>query len=634
MFKLNKSIITLILLGGYFSSFAQVPTEQDCAGAIQICQSIYEQNNSYEGAGNIPNEVDPIGSCLTSGELNSVWYIFTVAEDGFFSFTLTPNDPQDDYDWAVYDITNNDCSELATNPSLLVSCNSYGLAAPLDNGPTGMSTTLGGIGDSNGPGDLGYVPFNQDLPVLQGETYVLMVEDWENPDNISTGTGYVLDFTNTTATIYDSEEPVIDSLFYGCDNQIHIIFSEELDCTTIDISDFSVENSDGDLFLPSSLLSDCSNQNPFINEILLTFDTPLGTIDSLFTLHILGSNGSVSDFCGNLAEINIDYDFTVQMNLQPNFTHVDSIFECPGTLWNDSLTLAPEGMNAENFDWNWNTGDTTTFIQIHVAGNYEYTISNDCYSQSGTIEVASLPIPDLNDQSVCDLGIQFSDPDLFTGSWTAVPSDGITFSNPTSNNSFVTADDYGSYYITFTSDDICATNSNAEVNFKDTPRFTIEGGEFCLERGFPELSPITDGWDDYTWAWEQDTILNPIREIEETGTYILFASNSCGSHSDTATVILTPCDLIIPNIFTPNLDQTIDNANNDTFQIVDITFFPGSTLKVFNRWGNLIYQSDDYKNDWAPAEDEVPDGNYYYILDQKLPDGTFENFNGYVTILR
>ena len=81
-------------------------------------------------------------------------------------------------------------------------------------------------------------------------------------------------------------------------------------------------------------------------------------------------------------------------------------------------------------------------------------------------------------------------------------------------------------------------------------------------------------------------------------------------------------------------DHTLDNANNDAFQIIDITKFPGSTLTVYNRWGNIIYSSSNYQNDWSPSKDEVADGSYYYILGQKFPDGTMENHSGYITILR
>ena len=48
---------------------------------------------------------------------------------------------------------------------------------------------------------------------------------------------------------------------------------------------------------------------------------------------------------------------------------------------------------------------------------------------------------------------------------------------------------------------------------------------------------------------------------------------------------------------------------------------------VFNRWGNKIYSSDDYKNDWKP---NVTDGTYFYIIN--VTDG--RKFNGYFQVFK
>ena len=49
---------------------------------------------------------------------------------------------------------------------------------------------------------------------------------------------------------------------------------------------------------------------------------------------------------------------------------------------------------------------------------------------------------------------------------------------------------------------------------------------------------------------------------------------------------------------------------------------------MFNRWGQMIYQSSSYQNNWrAPG---VPEGTYFFVL--KLPDG--KDYSGHVTLLR
>jgi len=116
--------------------------------------------------------------------------------------------------------------------------------------------------------------------------------------------------------------------------------------------------------------------------------------------------------------------------------------------------------------------------------------------------------------------------------------------------------------------------------------------------------------------------------VEEGGYYVATLSQKyC---TDTTVylyhVIPEPCELEIPNVFTPNGD-----GRNDKFDILSVSRFPGSFLKVFNRWGALVFEDTDYDGDWTASE--VSDGTYYYILGLKSNSGVKE-YAGYVTILR
>lgn len=76
----------------------------------------------------------------------------------------------------------------------------------------------------------------------------------------------------------------------------------------------------------------------------------------------------------------------------------------------------------------------------------------------------------------------------------------------------------------------------------------------------------------------------------------------------------------IPKGFSPNGDGI-----NDYLYIEYIDIYPGSKLFVFNRWGNLVYQNDNYRNDepWDGVATKgikigkgaLPAGGYLYILD-------------------
>jgi gliding motility-associated-like protein len=102
---------------------------------------------------------------------------------------------------------------------------------------------------------------------------------------------------------------------------------------------------------------------------------------------------------------------------------------------------------------------------------------------------------------------------------------------------------------------------------------------------------------------------------------------------DQATVHIEVKKFIIPNIFTPNGD-----GNHDTFIIPGISEFPDNRFTLFNRWGDIVYESAPYDNTWDGREVNngmklsgkgLPDGTYYYIL---ILNNEIPPFKGFITI--
>jgi gliding motility-associated-like protein len=128
----------------------------------------------------------------------------------------------------------------------------------------------------------------------------------------------------------------------------------------------------------------------------------------------------------------------------------------------------------------------------------------------------------------------------------------------------------------------------------------------------------------YSWSTGDSTQTITVTPTETT-TYTVTVSDSCGSPVGIAEVTVTiKCELVVPNVFTPNGDGT-----NDFFVIANLELYPASKLYVYNRWGRKVYQSDDYKNNWAG--DDMSEGVYYFVLD--VPEKP-EKLSGTVTILR
>ena len=72
---------------------------------------------------------------------------------------------------------------------------------------------------------------------------------------------------------------------------------------------------------------------------------------------------------------------------------------------------------------------------------------------------------------------------------------------------------------------------------------------------------------------------------------------------------------------------------NDLLRIPCVASDPQSQLRVFNRWGDLVYETDAYRNDWGGTYkgNPLPNGTYFYLLQM---DTKREAMQGYFTIVR
>lgn len=113
----------------------------------------------------------------------------------------------------------------------------------------------------------------------------------------------------------------------------------------------------------------------------------------------------------------------------------------------------------------------------------------------------------------------------------------------------------------------------------------------------------------------------------------------CAGQCDTATIIINVEDdgqePALPNTITPNGDGLNEALVFDILLSNPAEEFPNNELIVFNRWGDIVYQSKPYTNNWQGTNNdgnELPHGTYYYIL--RLNIGNREIIRGDVTIVK
>ena len=113
------------------------------------------------------------------------------------------------------------------------------------------------------------------------------------------------------------------------------------------------------------------------------------------------------------------------------------------------------------------------------------------------------------------------------------------------------------------------------------------------------LTPISDT----TFVMESDTL-----EVGNYNIKVVTTNNGYVSESNYVTCLQPePPTIVIPNVFTPNGDGV-----NDYFVVRNLNLYDFRPLVIYNRWGNVVYQSDQYNNDWDGRG--VPDGVYYGVV--------------------
>lgn len=126
---------------------------------------------------------------------------------------------------------------------------------------------------------------------------------------------------------------------------------------------------------------------------------------------------------------------------------------------------------------------------------------------------------------------------------------------------------------------------------------------------------------------------NPTYTFSEAGekniTLIISGANGC-KDTIAKTLLVSDYDeekgkdpIEVFNVITPNGDEF-----NQYFEIKNIENFPGNIITILDRWGDVVFQKENYKNNWDG--ENLPGGTYFYIL--SLPD--FPVMKGSLTIIR
>jgi gliding motility-associated-like protein len=207
--------------------------------------------------------------------------------------------------------------------------------------------------------------------------------------------------------------------------------------------------------------------------------------------------------------------------------------------------------------------------------------------------------------------------------------DGTGITIPTNQTTVTLGNVAGNYVLTGISDLNCQVNSNfgsASIVINPIPTSPQVGNDstYCLNATPDSL--IASGNANSSITWFTDPALsNPIQTgnsyypdniLGQTTYYVVQENNGCVSLSNEVIITFEICDIIIPTAFTPDGDNT-----NDFWNLGNIdALYPNNLVTIYNRWGNIIYQSEPGKyetNPWDGTHNQepMPVGSYYFIIE-------------------
>jgi gliding motility-associated-like protein len=181
----------------------------------------------------------------------------------------------------------------------------------------------------------------------------------------------------------------------------------------------------------------------------------------------------------------------------------------------------------------------------------------------------------------------------------------------------------------------CSWRDSITIRFQPVPRPSL-GPDTTICTTDQLLLKSNIQAERYEW---QDGSTGPQLAVKEAGTYILTTSDGLCRGSDTIVVQTRKCtvfSLFAPNAFSPNGDGVNDAFIPQLPPDVEVIRYE---LRLFDRWGNLVFQSQTPGQGWDGTYRgaKLPQGVFLYALSIQVRDDVQEiqdTFSGDVLLLR
>ncbi len=285
------------------------------------------------------------------------------------------------------------------------------------------------------------------------------------------------------------------------------------------------------------------------------------------------------------------------------------------------------------YNYNWSNGSNSNSLSNLTIGVYTLTLTdeNNCIKTHELNIIQSIPSIIIND-TIQNVSCEFAQDGAvsinieggappFIYKWSTGDTAVTNLQNLNG----------GYYIITVTDINNCVKEKELEV---------IEPKQIVIESEVVDVScrdesdgyiniTVSDGTPPYRFLWSNSKTTKNIDNLLPNK-YILqvLDTNNC-LMTDTFEVLKTDKNCQgIPEIFTPNGD-----GQNDTWIIENVNIYPDIEVKIYNRWGTLVFESTGYNTPWDGTYNgkELPSDAYYYIIDLKKEHNLLK---GIISIIR
>ena len=353
--------------------------------------------------------------------------------------------------------------------------------------------------------------------------------------------------------------------------------------------------------------------------------TATGLSPGIYTVTVTDNNG-----CDSTASITITEPDTLTANITSS-TDVS----CNGGNDGDATVTAGGGISPYTYSWSPSGG--TGAIATGLAAGTTYTVTvTDANGCDTTASVSITEPPPLNasitastDAScngVCD-GSAIAASTGGTPPYTYLWCNGETGSTATGLCS-------GTCTVTVTDSNGCPNTPSVTITEPLPITLVLSSTDATCKSTDGAVSvTASNGVAPYTYSWSNGANTKDVSGLS-AGSYTVIVTDASGcDNTESVVITMGECVISIPTAFTPN-----GNGINDTWVIENIDQYPDCIVKVFNRWGDIVFSSKGYETQWNGKYlgIKLPTAVYYYVI-ENIDGALFAEGSkpyGWVTIVK